>query len=172
MLIDKMDGHPVDSVSLMRQVGKVMEELKMLRDDYQGLWLKTNKPDNLQLVTDKFNRMLSYFSEIHGQLATGRLRPPLIESKWIYKKQNDTAFAPVATFRYEFDLKSKPNSALLQLIGDSYCKLYVNGQFVDSVFACLQLSLKVEYERVKMKDVAAYLKTGKNTIEVQARSFK
>ena len=84
-----------------------------------------------------------------SHLANGKLKPPVIESKWIYAKTNDTTFAPKATFRYEFELKSKPTNAMLQLIGDSYCKLYVNGNLVDSVFACLQLSLKVEYGRVK-----------------------
>ncbi len=172
MLLDKYEGNEVDSSKIMKRIQSNMDELKVLREEYKGLWMKTNKVDNLYLVEDKFNRMLSYFSEIHAQLAQGKLKPPMIESKWIYSKTNDSTFAPVATFRYEFDLKSKPSSALLQLIGDSYCKLYVNGSMVDSVFACLQLSLKVEYGRVKMKDIASYLKVGKNTIEVKAESFK
>jgi hypothetical protein len=172
MLLDKFDGNQVDSVKLMKRIESNMDELKVLRDDYKTLWLKTNKVDNLKYIEDKFNRMLSYFSEIHTQLALGKLKPPLIESKWIYAKKNDAELAPKATFKYEFDLKSKPSSALIQIIGDSYCKLYVNGTFVDSVFACLQLSLKVEYGRVKMKDITPLLKEGKNTIEVTAESFR
>ena len=171
-LLDKFDGAEVDSVKLMKQIESCMAELKVLREDYKGLWMKTNKPDNLNLVEDKFNRMLAYLSEIHQQLSAGRLKPPIIESKWIYAKPVDGVAASKATFRYEFDLKGKPSSALLQLIGDSYCKLYVNGNLVDSVFACLQLSLKVEYGRVKMKDITSYLKPGTNTIEVMAESFK
>lgn len=172
MLVEKYEGQPMDSIRLMKSIESDMDELKVLRDEYKGLWLKTNKPDNLNLVEDKFNRMLSYFSEIHSQLAAGKLKPPLIESKWIYAKGAAGELSPKATFRYEFDLRTKPSSALLQLIGDSYCKLYVNGSFVDSVFACLQLSLKVEYGRVKMKDITPFLKEGKNTIEVVAESFK
>jgi len=172
MLLDKYEGNPVDSMKIMKRIESNMDELKVLREEYKGLWLKNNKPDNLILVEDKFNRMLAYFAEIHAQLAQGRLKPPMIESKWIYNKINDTTYAPQATFKYEFDLKTKPTSGQIQLIGDSYCKLYVNGNLVDSVFACLQLSLKVEYGRVKMKDITSYLNQGKNTIEVRAQSFK
>jgi hexosaminidase len=172
LLIDMYEGQRDDSIMLMKRISSNMDELKILRDEYKALWMKTNKADNLNLVTDKFNRMLSYFSEIHQQLAVGKLRPPLIESKWIYAKASDAELAPKATFRHEFELQAKPSSALLQLIGDSYCKLYVNGTLADSVFACLQLSLKVEYERVKMIDISSFLKTGKNTIEVTAESFK
>jgi len=172
MLLDKYDGNPVDSIKLMKRIESNMDELKILRDEYKGLWMKTNKPDNLNLVEDKFNRMLSYFSELHVQLAMGKLKPPVLESKWIYAKLNDAALSPRATFRYNFDLKAKPSSALLQLMGDSYCRLYINGNLVDSVFACLQLSLKVEYGRVRMKDISSFLKEGKNTIEVYAESFK
>lgn len=172
MLLDKFEGNVVDSIKLMKRIESHMEELKVLREEYKGLWMKTNKADNLNLVEDKFNRMLAYFSEIHNQLVMGKLKPPILESKWIYAKANDAELARQATFKYEFELKSKPSSGLLQLIGDSYCKLYVNGNLVDSVFACLQLSLKVEYGRVKMKDITSYLVAGKNTIEVRAENFK
>jgi len=172
MLLDKYEGNPVDSLKIMKRIESNMDELKVLRDEYKVLWLKNNKPDNLNLVDDKFNRMLAYFKEINSQLTMGRLKPPVLESKWIYAKTNDTTYADQATFKYEFDLKSKPTTAQIQLIGDSYCKLYVNGTFVDSVFACLQLSLKVEYGRVKLKDITSLLKVGTNTIEVRAQSFK
>ncbi|MCX6276027.1 MAG: family 20 glycosylhydrolase [Bacteroidetes bacterium] len=172
MLLDKYEGNVVDSTKIIKRIQSNVDELKVLREEYKALWMKTNKADNLYLVEDKFNRMLGYFNEIQNQLVIGKLKPPVLESKWIYSKTNDTTYAPKATFRYEFDLKSKPSSALLQLIGDSYCKLYVNGTLADSVFACLQLSLKVEYGRVKMKDVTSLLKPGKNIIEVEAESFR
>jgi hypothetical protein len=171
-LIDKYSGNVVDSVMLMKRIESSMAELKVLRQEYTSIWLKNNKPDNMNLVEDKFNRLLGYFAEIHAQLAQGKLKPPVLESKWIYNKINDTTYADQATFRYEFNLKSKPSNGLMQLIGDSYCKLYVNGNLVDSVFACLQLSLKVEYGRVKMRDITSYLTVGNNIIEVKAQSFK
>src|SRR6185436_19986342 len=92
MLLEKMDSIPVDSIMLMKRIETNMDEVKGLRDEYKTLWNRTNKADNLNLVTDKFNRMLSYWNEIHLQLVRGKLMPPLIESKWIYLKQ-DTAFA-------------------------------------------------------------------------------
>lgn len=172
LLLDKYDGNFVDSTKIMKRIKSNIDELKILREEYKGLWMKTNKVDNLYLVEDKFNRMIAYFNEIHSQLSSGKLKPPVLESKWIYSKTSDSTYSPKASFRYEFDLKSKPSNAMMQLIGDSYCKMYINGNLVDSVFACLQLSLKVEYERVKMKDVTSLLKPGKNTIEVQAESFR
>ena len=172
LLIDSTRAMLLIRSKIMKRIESNMDDLKILRDEYKGLWLKNNKPDNLILIEDKFNRMLAYFSEIHSQLAMGKLKPPVLESKWIYIKTTDSTYAPEATFKYEFNLKSKPSYGQLQLIGDSYCKLYVNGNFVDSVFACQQLSLKVEYGRVKMRDIVPFLKEGNNTIEVRARTLR
>ena len=76
-----------------------------------------------------------------------------------------------AEFSASFDLNKKPDQAFLQLLGDSYVQLFINGKFVDKVFARRSLSLLVEYKRIKFIDITPFLVKGKNSIGIIAESF-
>ena len=72
----------------------------------------------------------------------------------------------------EIILNEKITSAFLQLLGDTHAKLYINGNYVDEVYAKRTLSLLVDYRRIKFLDISEYLKTGKNKIEVRVEKFR
>ena len=63
----------------------------------------------------------------------------------------------------------KPIKAEIQLIGDSFTKLYVNENYVGEVMARSSLSLQVEYERVKIFDVTKFLKDSLNEIIIDVK---
>ncbi|MBZ0199728.1 MAG: beta-N-acetylhexosaminidase, partial [Ignavibacteriaceae bacterium] len=155
-----------------------IKSLQLLKRNYKSLWLKYYKGDNLRMVEDKFDRLSAYFWETKNQLAdfvSGKtdsvFSKPEISSKWIYAPTDENDFAHSTQFMYEFELASKPEEALLQLMGDTYAELFINGQYVDKVFARRSLSLLVDYKRIKFLDVAKYLKTGKNSILVAANNY-
>ncbi|MCK5088281.1 MAG: hypothetical protein KAQ90_12205, partial [Melioribacteraceae bacterium] len=121
---------------------------------------------------DKFNRLISYFEETKSELKRGRLINPQIESKWIYCLKNRRRNYDKAIFKKEIVLNEKITSAFLQLLGDTHAKLYINGNYVDEVYAKRTLSLLVDYRRIKFLDISEYLKTGKNKIEVRVEKFR
>lgn len=159
---------------LIQLVNSNINELNALRDKYKSLWLRYYKKENLSMIEDKFNRLISYFSEIKGQLIAGpALFPysPVLNTDWIYVKGKGDSLSTNSEFFTEFDLEKLPSQALIQLIGDSYAKLYINDKFIDEVFVRRSLSLYTEYKRVKMIDVLPYLKTGKNTIRLEVINY-
>jgi hypothetical protein len=70
-----------------------------------------------------------------------------------------------------FNLTQPVSVARLQLIGDTYAKMWVNGVEVGEVFARRSLSLLVEHKRVKMWDVTSLLKPGENVIAVEVVNY-
>jgi hypothetical protein len=95
----------------------------------------------------------------------------LIKSKWIYFKISRNKFARNAEFKKSIRLKGIPKEAYIQLIGSSYAKLYINGKFVDEVYARRTLSLTVEHQRIKFLDVKKYLRKGKNNFLVKVKNY-
>jgi hypothetical protein len=161
----------VDNIKLITIIEKNIAELIQLRDEYSKLWLEYYKMDNLNMVIDKFDRLIAYFNETKLAVAKNDVQSPIIKSDWIYIKHGKEDFASVVDFKKEFNLESKPDSAFLQLMGDTYAKLYINGQYVDEVFARRSLSLLVDYKRMKLIDIAKYLKDSLNRIEIHCENY-
>lgn len=157
---------------LFGQIKKNVELLNSLKKDYRKLWLKYYKPENLSMIEDKFDRLMSYFDEIKSLLTNKQKNlNPLIESKWLYLKSSDTTYESKVEFITTFELDEMPSEALLQLMGDTYVQLYINGKFVDRVYARRSLSLLVDYKRIKFLDIKSFLMKGKNTITLLSESF-
>ncbi|MFQ5798196.1 MAG: family 20 glycosylhydrolase [Bacteroidota bacterium] len=163
-----------DVRTLMDPVVRMLSELK---DRFRALWLRTNKPDNLDLLMRRYNRQIAYWQEKVLEIRSGRTSvDPNIPSLWIYHPathpaQPDSVQAQHAYFRRHFELSSLPQSALLQLLGETFATVYVNGTSVGQVYATRSLSLTVEYERVKLFDITPYLRKGKNVIAAEVQNF-
>jgi len=150
---------------------KNIYNLENLKKEFSSIWLKYYKPDNLNLIEDKFDRLTSYYKEYKEQVKAGELKDPKLSSRWIYNKINDSTYSKDARFRKIFSLDETPTFALLQLMGDTHAKLFINGVYVDEVYTRRSLSLVTEYGRIKLIDVAKYLRKGENTIMVESENY-
>jgi hypothetical protein len=125
------------------------------------------------MIEDKFDRLTSYFYEIKENLLSQNILNfnPFLDSKWLYLKTEDSTYATNAEFTTSFDLIDRPDEAYLQILGDTYVKLYINGKFIDKVYARRSLSLLVDYRRIMFIDIKPFLIIGKNSINIIAESF-
>lgn len=162
----------LESIDLAGMINQNIVELNTLKDQYEQIWLNYYKPENLGLILDKFNRLISYFKESEQQINNDTINSPEIVSSWIYCAKNRRRSYDKANFKKEFTLKGDVESALLQLIGQGHVKLYVNGEFVGEVFARSSGSLIVELKKYLFVDISNYLKSGRNNIEVRAESYR
>ncbi|MFH2031627.1 MAG: beta-N-acetylhexosaminidase [Bacteroidota bacterium] len=161
----------IKNVDLEKMIRENIAFILKLKESYRGIWLKHYKPDNLNMIEDKFDRLISYFEETLYDYKANSVRSPLLESEWIYCPNGADAFASKAVFKKEFEIAGVVNSAQLQLMGDTYAKLFINGNYVEQVYARRTLSLLVDYDRIKFIDITDHLKAGKNTIEVSVESY-
>ena len=125
------------------------------------------------MIEDKFDRLTSYFEEINDSLNNGSeyLYSPVLKSDWIYVKENRSDYAEKAEFEKSIKLNSVPDTAYIQLMGDTYARLYINGKFVNEVLAKRSGSLLVDYKRVKFLNVKRYLQKGVNNFLVKAENY-
>jgi len=174
----KKDNKLNEPDELFILIDRNIRDLELLKSRFRELWLRNYKEENLNMIEDKFNRLSAYFLEIKNHLndaiagkSDSLFYNPELSSVWIYAVADENKFADSAEFSYEFELQSKPDEAFLQLMGDTFAELYINGEFVVNVFARRSLSLVVDYKRIKFLDVAKFFKEGRNIISVKAVNY-
>lgn len=162
---------------VIEMANEVVKELKGLKEEFRRIWLLTNLEANLHLLMARYDRQIAYWEEKIEQLRNDRLWvDPIIESVWIYhpdaqpgeKKGTQVAHA---FFRRMFESREKIQSALLQLVGCTHAKVYVNGAFLGEVYARPTLSLTVEDDRIRLFDMKPLLASGKNSVAVEVLNY-
>lgn len=168
-----MDSSYAGDFSEIKVIAKEnISRLTELKSKYQSLWLTYYKPENLNLIDAKFDRLIAYFEEANvlaGEKALEGFNHT-ITSKWIYAKGN-SGLAKSAAFSYKFNLTSPVDSAKAQLIADTRGQLYVNGSLVGEVYVRRSLSLVTEARRILYTDIAKYLKAGENEIRIEVDNY-
>jgi len=151
-----------------------------LRDVFTELWLRTNREANLdRLITHYFSRQISYWKEMKEELQRG--------NHWIDHRNPGTfIYHPDATpyvsrgtrkshsyFRKTFNIDDIDNldKMLVQTVGDTYLRIYVNGEKVGESYAKRALSLIVQMARTKFWDITDYLVQGENVIAVESHNY-
>ncbi len=148
-----------------------LKELNKLQADYKNIWVTYYKPDNLNMIMDKFDFLKAFFEETKLALNNNNLTSPVIPSKWIYYSTAKDSLQNSVKFTKEFNIDDDVTNAKMQLLGDSYVTLTINGNFVGQIYARRSLSLIVDYRRILYKDITKFLKKGKNVIEIEATNF-
>ena len=171
-VIQSVRNHLLEEIT-----SKLISEITRIRNDYVHLYLRTNEKPMLQLLEERFEDQRKYFLDGLAQMRSGNSSySQTLTSNFIYYPgskpySNETGKVDTATFFKSFKLESVPENAHAQLIGDTYCKLFVNGKYVGEVMARRTLTLNVEMQRVKVFDIRPYLKKGENEIVIQAMNF-
>lgn len=155
----------------------LLDHLSKIRRDYIRAYLRTNRGPMLQLIKDRFDEQVAQLRSGTSEMLKGNSNfDQKLPSSFIYYPKS-TPYTPgnskvdSATFVKTIDLDAIPTKAMLQLIGDTYCRLYVNGRLVGDVKARRTLTWNVEFNRVKLFDIRKFLRKGLNTIAVQSENF-
>ncbi|MCL5267213.1 MAG: beta-N-acetylhexosaminidase [Bacteroidetes bacterium] len=174
-----------DSLLTARQreehIGRIEDHLvssvASLKAEYTRLYLRTNRYPMLQLLEGRFEDQEKDLKQGTAQMLAGNSNyNQLITSNFIYYPESrpyarEDFKIDSATFLKTIDLTRVPEHAEVQLIGDTYCKLFVNGTYIGDVKARRTLTLNVERKRVQVFDVGQFLRKGANTFMVQAVNF-
>ena len=162
----------LSEVSIEELINQNISELQILKAKYELLWLKYYKKENLNMIMDKFDRLITYFEETKEDIQSDILEEPTIESKWIYASKLRNKAFDKAEFKREFTINNQIENAQIQLIADTHAKLYINDKFVGEIYSRRSLSLLTEYDRILFLDVKKYFKKGKNKITIEAENYK
>ncbi|MBN2781408.1 MAG: hypothetical protein JXR21_05550, partial [Candidatus Marinimicrobia bacterium] len=161
---------------LLRNCDELITEIRALEQDYRELWLRTNRPDNLDRLMSMLQQQVIYIEKARASIENGIYDiNQEIPSKWIaaqaYKKGKD---APPAYLRHQFDIESpdKIESARLQVVAADAADVYLNGRKVGLVAAAKSGSLLAVKRQVGYWDVSGLLQEGTNTLAVKVQAYK
>jgi hypothetical protein len=156
----------------------IIASLLTLKKEFRTLWLRTCRPEGLSLLEARYDRQAAYWQETIDQVKKGNFDlNPAIASKWIYHPNGTQDLktngpSSQAFFRTTVKIDEPVQIAKIQLMGDTYAKLYVNGNFAGEIYARRSLSLIVDNERIKIFDVTPFLAQGINTLAVETQNFQ
>ncbi len=156
----------------------IVDELASVRAEFEKVWLLTNRPQNIDRLLLRYDRQAAYWNELAEQIQHGdSVISPQLKSQWIYHPKSnsglkDSLQQSKAFFRKTIVLQNNVRSAKVQMLGDTWTKLYVNGKIVGEVSARRSLSLLVEMERAKIFDILPFLNDSSNVIAVESQNFQ
>ncbi|MBN2410103.1 family 20 glycosylhydrolase [candidate division KSB1 bacterium] len=160
---------------LITHISILEEKLVKIKSTFAELWLRYNKKDNLDRIINLFDRVRKQLTikkveikngnfELNGRLETPFITFPVDPA--------NASFSPAVYLRKTFSMREPVKKAWLHVIADSHAILWLNGQKVGELLATRTLSAVVEAERVKMWNVAKYLKKGGNVLAVRVINYK
>ena len=154
----------------------LISEISDLETSYRELWLRTNRPDNLDRLMSILQQQAAYINIAKQSVEQGVYDiNQEIPSKWItakdYKEGKDT---PPSYLRKQFNIENtgKITSAWLQLVANDAAEIYLNGQKIGMVAAAKSGSLLAVKRQVGYWDVSKLLTNGTNTIAVEVQAYK
>jgi hexosaminidase len=159
-------------VSVEKLIAENISELKILKSEYKSLWLKYYKKENLNMIMNKFDRLISYFEETQKAINDNVIQEPTIESEWIYASKRKQSAYKKAEFKREFTIRNEVTKAQIQLMADTHAKIYINDKFVGEIYSKRSLSLLTEYDRYLFLDATKYIQKGKNKIKIEAQNYR
>lgn len=173
------------TLSKQKKDGRILKIEKLLLNDLAGIrreytraYLRTNRYPMLQLIEERFREQEAQLRSGTSQLLSGNADfNQTLQSSFIYYP-GSYPYTPggykvdSATFVKTVDLIGDvPSNSELQLIGDTYCRLFVNGRFVGEVKGRRTLTWDVQFRRVKLFKINRFLHRGRNTIVVQSANY-
>lgn len=155
----------------------VTEGLSAVKQEFVSVWKRAYRPKTLDLLLERYDRQAAYWTETAAKATAGATDlDPSLRSRWIYADNRsngkDTLVVQKAFFRKTFTVGKHLRSAKLQLLGDTYAQLSVNGTPVGSVEARRSLSLYVERQRAKIFDILPLLNDSLNVITVETQNYQ
>lgn len=175
--IDSAQNKDSVATALVSICDDVAKDLTQLRSEFERLWFSTNRPAGLEYLLMRYDRQAAYWKEKSEEVKRGKFWvEPTIESAWVYHPKGspgmkDSTQVQKAYFRKTFPAPKGIRTATLQLIGDTYAKVSVNGREAGEVYARRSLSLSLEHQRVKVFDIQSLLADSSNVIAVEARTY-
>lgn len=158
--------------------GEVTADLAAVKEEFRRVWLTTNKPEGLDLLLKRYDRQAAYWNEMAASVRAGDFDlDPQLRSQWLYHpkanpRKKDSLQVKKAYFRTSVPLARKAvRSVKVQLLGDTWAVLYVNGTKAAEVMGRQSLSLLVENRRAVIADVAPLANDSLLVLAAEAQSF-
>ncbi|MFC2075882.1 glycoside hydrolase family 20 zincin-like fold domain-containing protein [candidate division KSB1 bacterium] len=161
---------------LMSFCERLKRDIPSLKQAFESLWLKTNRPEGLAYNLSWYDYHVRVLTDQYQRFEEGNYEiEPFIGSSWVAFPEvlppgRPSNFRQVF-FRHHFRRSGRVRRANLQITGDSHVEVYLNGRRLGELLARPSLSGVVETDRVRIFDISENLRRGDNVIAISVRNF-
>lgn len=156
---------------LMGKISQLRDEFLSMRNQYRELWLRCAKPNGLDILLEKFNSALFFYSEKIQEIENGIIwTDPLIKSEFITAPKRVKIGHPIF-LRRKFIIKKPVKSCHIQGMCDMEMRLYLNEEKIGEIISKMALSVEAIRHRIQLFDITDKIKLGTNIICAECHSY-
>jgi hypothetical protein len=156
---------------ISKNLKKFKHKIQDLSIEYERLWKLCAKEPNLQYPLTKYKNIYKFVEQKEKQIENNiTFINPLLSSAFIWT--NERISHPKSRyFRKELNIAGEILKAKIQVIIDNFGYVSVNGEYIGSVSSRFSLSILPLKNSIRVFDITAHLKKGKNIIEIEANHY-
>jgi hypothetical protein len=174
-IMSEQGVNPTTTVIVGNECQEMIALYQTTRILYEELWLQCAKRDMLGRVLVKFDWMINVYEKKLAEVKGGvKWSSAFLPSQWIYPRGAQIRVDNHFFVRYLLKLnfpKDFIKRAHVQVVGNDYATLFVNGHQVGSVSSRMCLSPMPRDTAVRIFDIQPFLEPGNNVLGIDGQCF-
>ena len=152
----------------VKELEELKEELVLLLNEYENLWLKCAKNDGFNSIKIQYLWLINFYNEKIEQIEKNVVwKNPNIESELIFLNSEDLHRVHTTFYRKVIRIEGNVEKAFLQVIAGTYAKLYINEKYVGYIITRHSLNYVILENNIKIFNILDFLKQGDNIIVLE-----
>jgi len=150
---------------VIEELKSLQEELKNVLAEYEQLWLKMAKPNGLSSIKQRYLWLMQFYADkIRDLKENNEWKDPNIPSESIYVMDRKSKSLNTNFFKQSIKIEGDVKSAYIQVIGGTFCEIYINQSFIGNIITRHSLNYVVLENNIQIFDIKAVLQRGDNII--------
>ncbi|MBY9003264.1 MAG: family 20 glycosylhydrolase [Candidatus Lokiarchaeota archaeon] len=150
---------------IIEEIKNIRDELKNLLEEYEQLWMRMAKPNGFNSIKQQYLWLMQFYEEkIQDLKKSLDWKDSNIPSESIYAKETRSKSPNTNFFKQNVKIEEEIQSAYIQVIGGTFCEVYINESFIGNVITRHTLNYVVLENNIQLFDIKADLQRGDNTI--------
>ena len=150
---------------VMKDIKNIRDELNNILEEYEQLWMKIAKPDGFSSIKQQYLWLMQFYEDKIQDLKENKdWKDSNIPSESIYVKDKKSKSHNTISFKQSIKIEEEIQDAHIQVIGGTFCEIYINESFIGKVITRHTLNYVVLENNIQIFDIKAALRMGDNII--------
>jgi hypothetical protein len=156
----------------IKEIENLKEELNLLLDDYEYLWLNCARIDGFQAIKTRYLWLLKFYDDKIELLRNNiNWEDPNIPSELIYLDTKELNGPHTTFYQKIISIDNEISQAYIQVIAGTYAKLLINNSYVGHIITRHSFNYIILENNIQIFNITEYLKQGENIIAVENTDF-
>lgn len=156
----------------IKEIENLKEELNLLLDDYEYLWLQSARVEGFQAIKTRYLWLLKFYDDKIAQIKSDvNWEDPNIPSELIYLDTKELHKPHTTFYQKIIKIDGKIESVHLQVIAGTFAKLFINNSYIGYTITRHSLNYVTLQNNIQIFDINEYLAQGENVIRIENTDF-